>query len=247
MIISTKNLEFTIGSQTILNGISLNFTAGSMTGIIGPNGSGKTTFFNCLSGFSYPSKGTISFREQDVSYTSPHLRARMGLGRVFQNFGIFREQTVLENVLIALEKENSLLQSFIPSPNRLRAQKESALEYLKEVGLQDKAQQKAGSLSGGQMRLLEIIRTLAFKAEVFLLDEPTAGVSPRMKEDIISLIQKLKGFGKTVIIIEHDMNFIQSFVERIVVLNVGCVFMDGTPTEVLQNEGLKELYFGKNI
>jgi ABC-type branched-subunit amino acid transport system ATPase component len=122
--------------------------------------------------------------------------------------------------------------------------KTRSIEFLKEVKLETKADSKAGSLSGGQMRLLEIIRTLAFGADLFLLDEPTAGVSPRMKDDVAGLIKKLQGIGKTVLIIEHDINFIQKFCNRIIVLNEGRVVLDDTPELVRKNEQLKEIYFG---
>lgn len=245
MILSIKNIECTIGESKILNDVSFDIANGSLTGIIGPNGSGKTTLFNCISGFGAQCGGEVVFEGSPITQLPPDKRALLGLGRVFQNFGIFREQTVLENMLVALESRESFISSIIPNAKKLKRYKEQAIQYLSEVKLEEKVHQKAGSLSGGQMRLLEIIRTLAFGAKIFLLDEPTAGVSPRMKDDIISIIQRLKAMGKTVLIIEHDMNFIQSFVDRIIVMNSGSIFMDDAPSVVMNDTRLQELYFGK--
>ena len=120
------------------------------------------------------------------------------------------------------------------------------MAFLREVALEKKALDKAGSLSGGQMRLLEIVRTLALGADLFLLDEPTAGVSPRMKDDIAKSIKSLQALGKTVLIIEHDINFIQKFCDRIVVLEEGRVVLDDSPERVRNDVRLQEIYFGKD-
>jgi ABC-type branched-subunit amino acid transport system ATPase component len=150
--------------------------------------------------------------------------------------------SLVENILLALEGSSSGKAN--AAKVGLAEMKTRSIEFLKEVKLETKADSKAGSLSGGQMRLLEIIRTLAFGADLFLLDEPTAGVSPRMKDDVAGLIKKLQGIGKTVLIIEHDINFIQKFCNRIIVLNEGRVVLDDTPELVRKNEQLKEIYFG---
>jgi|LakMenEpi03Aug12_release.lakeMendotaPanAssembly.Ray.scaffolds.fasta_scaffold293719_2 branched-chain amino acid transport system ATP-binding protein len=247
-VVSVNGLEVSFGDAKILQGVTFGVTRGSTVGIIGPNGSGKTTLFNCLSGFVAPSAGSIYVGEKNVTSFSPNERARCGLGRVFQNFGIFREMTVLENLVIALQSKvpwgASSVSSLLPWGSAYRQVKEEAFSYLQEVKLAEKAQLKAGSLSGGQMRLLEIIRAVAFGATVLLLDEPTAGVSPRMKDTIAELITTLHSNGKTVLIIEHDVNFIQRFCERILVLNEGQVVLDDTPERVRENKALQEIYFG---
>ena len=247
-VLSVNGLEVSFGDAKILQGVTFGLKAGSTVGIIGPNGSGKTTLFNCLSGFVSPSAGTIFIGNKNVTSLSPNERARCGLGRVFQNFGIFREMTVQENLIIALQSKvpwgSSTVSSLLPWGRGYRQVKEEALTYLREVKLEEKAHLKAGSLSGGQMRLLEIIRSVAFGASVLLLDEPTAGVSPKMKDTIAELITTLHSNGKTVLIIEHDINFIQRFCERILVLDGGRVVLDDTPERVRENKALQEVYFG---
>jgi ABC-type branched-subunit amino acid transport system ATPase component len=243
VMLEVSELYLRVGRSSILNGIDLKITQGETVGIVGPNGSGKTTLFNCLSGFLEPYRGEVKLNSKDIIAKSPSDRALMGIGRTFQNFGIFKEMTVEENIVTALEARKSFLGRFFSCgiPADLRSK---SLDLLKEVGIEGKLSSRASSLSGGQMRLLEIVRLLAFEAELFLLDEPTAGVSPKMKDDVANLILKLKSQGKTVLIIEHDMQFIQRFCDRIIVLESGKVVMDGSPKEVRENPRLQEIYFG---
>lgn len=236
--LSVRDLSLTIGPQRILHNIHLDVQQGEVIGLIGPNGSGKTTFFNVLSGFLRPTHGSIHFRDVDMTVMSPSRRARIGIGRVFQNFGIFRDMTLEENVLVALES--------LPVDQRmvLGDLKAKVHETLKMVNLQDHAHKKASSLSGGQMRLLEIARTLTSGKELFLLDEPTAGVSPKMTGQVADLILTLKQQGKTVLIIEHDLPFIRRICDRVIVLDVGEIALQGKPEEVQKDKKLKEIYFG---
>lgn len=237
-LLQIRDLSLTLGGQPILKGIDLEVEKGEVIGVIGPNGSGKTTLFNVLSGFLKPTHGNIHFKQTDMTTMAAAERARIGIGRVFQNFGIFREMTLFENVLVALEA--------LPKEQRLVLGdlKKAVHSTLKLVQLEDHAKRKASSLSGGQMRLLEIARTLVSGKELFLLDEPTAGVSPKMTGQIAGLILTLKKEGKTVLIVEHDLPFIQKICDRVIVLDVGQVVLEGKPDEVRGNRKLKELYFG---
>ncbi|MEQ1849792.1 MAG: ABC transporter ATP-binding protein [Candidatus Peribacteraceae bacterium] len=237
-LLSTSDISLILSGQQILKDVSVEIEPGEIVGLIGPNGSGKTTFFNVLSGFLRPSKGTLMFHGKDITSLSAPERSRLGIGRVFQNFGIFREMTLIENVQVALE---SLPKGKRPKKSEIPS---IVAKTLSMVGLQEHAKKKASSLSGGQMRLLEIARTLASGKELFLLDEPTAGVSPKMTSDVASIIKKLKQEGKTVIIVEHDLPFIRKICDRVIVLDVGEVALSGTPEEVHSSQKLKELYFG---
>ena len=239
-----KNLTFGIQGTPILNGATFEVSAGETVGMIGPNGSGKTTLFNCISGFNYPDSGKIIYNGQDITRLPPYARAQLGLGRVFQNAGVFREMSVIENVITAIEGRQSVLDTFLPWGPQTAENRRRAMQFLEEVRLSKVHKQKASSLSGGQMRLLEIIRTLAFGADLFLLDEPTAGVSPKMKDDVAHLIMKLQEMKKTVLVIEHDINFIQKFCDRVVVLDVGKIVLDDTPAAIRENDLLQEIYFG---
>jgi len=244
-MLSVSDLHVRFGDAYILNGAAFTAAAGEAIGIIGPNGSGKTTLFNCLSGFAAPERGAISLDGRDMTHLPPYTRAELGIGRVFQSFGIFREMTVLENIIIALEARAGFWRTFFPWSPASRALRTRAREWLAQVKLADKAEERAGLLSGGQMRLLEIVRALAFGAEVFLLDEPTAGVSPKMKDEVAGLIAHVQSLGKTTLIIEHDINFVQSFSTRVLVLDQGRVVLDDTPENVRKSAVLQEIYFGK--
>lgn len=237
-LLSLSNLSLTIGNHSILNDVSFDVEEGQVIGLIGPNGSGKTTLFNVISGFLKPSTGSITMRNDDITQDRPSVRAHKGIGRVFQNFGIFREMTLEENILVALEA--------LPKEQRrdLGDLHDVVSATLDMVGLSSHAKAKAGSLSGGQMRLLEIARTLKSGKQLFLLDEPTAGVSPKMTGQVADIIKTLKAEGKTVLIIEHDLPFIGSICDEVVVLDVGKVVLQGTPGQVKQSKELQEIYFG---
>ena len=244
-MLNLKDVFVSFKETKVLNSISCSFDAGATIGVIGPNGSGKTTLFNCISGFVPCTAGTIELRGQEIHHLQPYQRAQLGLGRVFQNFGIFREMTLLENIQIALESRRDSPSGFWPWSKLTKQLQEEAMTFLQELHLEEKALHKAGTLSGGQMRLLEIARTLAVGADLFLLDESTAGVSPRMKDDIAGSIKRLQELGKTVLIIEHDITFIQKFCSRIVVLEEGRIVLDGSPERVRTDVRLQDIYFGR--
>lgn len=237
-LLSLQCVSLSIGQHAILRDVTFDVEHGEVLGLIGPNGSGKTTLFNVISGFLRPTSGRVHLRGEDITELPPHERARQGIGRVFQNFGIFREMTLEENVLVALEA--------LPKEERqeLGDLRDVVWGTLEMVGLSDFAKRKAGSLSGGQMRLLEIARTLKSGKELFLLDEPTAGVSPKMTYQVADVIRKLKEQKKTVLVIEHDLPFIARICDRVVVMDVGQVVLSGTPQEVKESRQLQEIYFG---
>lgn len=237
-----SDLHLTIAGHRILEGVNLEIATGEQVGMIGPNGSGKTTLFNTISGFLTPQRGSVELDAKEITALSPAERAQRGLGRVFQNFGIFRELTVCENMLVALESRAGRYSA--PWGRSARERRRTALEALESVGLHDKADQRAQMLSGGQMRLLEIARLLLYGANVLLLDEPTAGVSPRMKGEIEKMFGTLRAQGKTCIVIEHDITFIERLCNRIVVLEGGRVVLDGLPDAVRRDSRLQEIYFG---
>jgi branched-chain amino acid transport system ATP-binding protein len=230
------------GSRTILTELSFAVQRGETLGIVGPNGSGKTTLFNCISGFVQQAHGRIILDGVDISLEPPFSRARAGLGRVFQNPGIFRELTVRENLQLALERDTSLWRSVFRKPTSLNAEHISQL--LDEIALTQSLDMSASQLSGGQMRLLEIARALLFGSQLLLLDEPTAGVAPILKKEVGKLIRRLQSENKTLIIIEHDMRFISEFCDRIIVLDSGAIALEGTPQELRESAKLKEIYLG---
>lgn len=243
-MLECKNIELSLSGSNILKGVHFAISKNEVVGLIGPNGSGKTTLFNVISGFLRQQQGEIHLAGERIENLRPYQRAQRGLGRVFQNFGIFKEMSLMENLLAAIESKQSLRSTFLPWSKQCKKNREHALTLLERIGLADHANAKAASLSGGQMRLLEIIRLVAFDAHFLLLDEPTAGVSPKMKQEVSSLIESIADKNRTVFIIEHDMNFIKSICKRILVMDSGIITMDGSPQEVRDSPQLQEIYFG---
>lgn len=243
-MLTCEDVHLKIGGTPILNGVTFSVTKGEMVGMIGPNGCGKTTLFNAVSGFLPIHKGELILSDHKIGSLAPYQRARKGIGRVFQNSGVFHEMSVLENMVLALEGGLPWYESFLPWSRRTRKLVKRAREHLEGVGLSSLAGQKGASLSGGQKRLLEISRTLAMGATVLLLDEPTAGVSPKMKGNIAQMMIQLREEGKTVLVIEHDINFIQGFCDRILVMDGGRIVLDDTPENVRNDPKLQDIYFG---
>lgn len=220
-----KELSVEIRGSLILNNINFEVSKGETLGIIGPNGSGKTTLFNVISGFIREGSGTIELDGERIETYPPFIRAQKGIGRVFQSGGIFGELTVLENLIITGKK--------VPFD-----------ELLKAIGLLNKANEPASVLSGGQKRLLELIRAEIFDPKVLLLDEPTAGVAPNMKQVLAERINSLKSKKRSLLIIEHDIQFISSLCDRVLVLFQGEIVMSGKPDEIRNDPYLQEIYFG---
>lgn len=243
-MLNISKISLSFGETVVLNGLTLEISNGETVGLIGPNGSGKTSMFNIICGFLNCQQGELSFKGVKLNPLAPYERARLGIGRVFQNFGIFKDMTVEDNVLLALESRKSFFRSILPFGKNTAVLRNQAREFLNEVGLGEKFASKAGVLSGGQLRLLEIARILAFGAELFLLDEPTAGVSPKMKGDVATMIKKLRELGKSIMVIEHDLNFIGELCDRILVLDSGKIAIDGEVEAVRSNPLLQEIYFG---
>jgi ABC-type branched-subunit amino acid transport system ATPase component len=243
-MLKIEDLTVRFGTNRIINSLKLEVQSGQALGIIGPNGCGKTTLFNAISGFVPCFNGSIFWGQHQLENLAAHQRASLGIARVFQNSGVFKELTVAENMIIALESKSKGLNPIFSWGSRYKKYKAEAKAILEEVKLDTKLEEKAASLSGGQLRLLEISRAVAFGADLFLLDEPTAGVSPKMKDEVVAAVKRLSLLGKTILIIEHDINLIDRFCEKVVVLDAGQVVLEGTPMEVRQNPALQEVYFG---
>lgn len=218
-----SDIKVNLSGSMILQGISFEAKKGETLGIIGPNGSGKTTLFNVISGFVRQAGGSIELDGECIEELPAFIRAQKGIGRVFQSGGVFGELTVLENLIITGKKVDYE-------------------KYLQDVGL-DK-NKLSSFLSGGQKRILELIRAQIMEPKVLLLDEPTAGVAPNMKQVLADKINSLKTKDRVVLIIEHDIQFISSLCDRILVLHQGQIVMSGKPEEIRKDPYLQEIYFG---
>jgi len=226
----------------------LDVEAGSITGLIGPNGAGKSTLFNCISGFLRPQSGRVLLDGKRIDRRSPHWIARAGLVRTFQTPRALTRMTVLENVMLAAPRQGGerLGGSLRPSARRHeREVRARAAELLELVRLDANARLLAGTLSGGQRKLLELIRALMAEPRILLLDEPMAGVSPTLRVDLLGHILALRERdGITLLIIEHDLDFVMRASDRVIVMNDGKVIAEGSPDEVRADERVIDAYLG---
>ena len=244
-MLKLENIHVKFGKTPILHDISLSLNPGEIVGIIGPNGSGKTTLLNAISGFAKPSEGSILFRDQDVTHRSAFQRASQGIGRSFQSAGVFRDMTVEENLIIAIEQVKKYPWWWQFSRKYLKKTAEIIDHSLEEVGLTAHKKSLAGVLSGGQLRLLELARLGLTDGSLLLIDEPTAGVAPAMKKTLAKTIRSLLQEQKrSILIIEHDLKFLFELVDRVIVIVEGRVYMEGKPADVAQDRKLQEVYFG---
>ena len=249
-LISVKNLKKSFGGIAAVDVKELSFIKGELTSVIGPNGAGKTTFFDLISGFQNADSGDIFLKEKNISNSQPYKIARMGMVRTFQLTKVFDRMTVMENLLFSGSNVNN--DSFLRSILKLNSQKvyenslkDKANEIMKDLNIGHMADSYARELSGGQKKLLELARAIINEPKILLLDEPLAGVNPKLAEDILSLIKKLSEDGITIVMVEHNIEAVMKISERVVVLAEGSLIADGSPNEIRTNKNVIEAYLGK--
>ena len=253
-LLEVKGLTKNFGGLSAVSNVSLKAEKGELIGLIGPNGAGKTTFFNLLTGVYIPTEGTIELETENgktlLNGIAPNKITELGLARTFQNIRLFKDLTVLENVMIAMHahKGNSLFSSLFRTKAYYETEKmmkEEALELLKIFNLESFAQDKAKNLAYGQQRELEIVRALATKPKILFLDEPAAGMNPQETANLTRLIAQIQEqFGLTVVLIEHDMSLVMEICQRLYVLEYGRLLAHGTPEEIKKNPDVIRAYLG---
>mgnify|MGYP006274049483 CR=1 FL=1 len=231
IILRTEELTKTFGALRANDGISLSVPRGEIRGIIGPNGSGKTTFFNTVTGFYQPDGGSVTFDGTDITGWKPHKIARRGLGRTFQIVSPFENMTVRQNMLA--------VQTTADFDKRARAD-----EILAFLDIDHVAENQASGMSGGQQKLLELARVLMLDPKVIMLDEPAAGVNPALQERIMDHIRELNEEGTSFVVVEHDMSVIRSIVDTVSVFDQGALIAEGTFDEVRQDKQVRQAYLG---
>jgi branched-chain amino acid transport system ATP-binding protein len=248
-IIAADTLVMQFGGMRAVNGMSLNLARGEILGLIGPNGAGKTTLFNLIAGALKPTSGTIALHGADVTGEATERRIARGLGRTFQIPKPFAHMTVLENVLTGAQGQagEGLLANFL-KPGLVGRQEKHAVEkaraILEFLTLTRLAHEPARILSGGQRKLLELARVLMADPTVILLDEPAAGVNPALLEFIIARILDLNAEGKSMLLIEHNMEMVSRLCGRVVCMAEGALLAEGKPMDVARNPAVIEAYLG---
>lgn len=242
-MLEVKDLRKSFGQLEIICGMDLEVTQGQRHAIIGPNGAGKTTFFNLLSGRYKPTGGRILFKGRKISGLPPHEINRRGLARSFQITNVFPGLSVLENVRSVVLSRHGVRFNLFNAVERMKTINQESMEILQQIGLAEKAALQAGEMAYGEQRALEIGLALASRPEMILLDEPTAGMSVDETREAVKLVDRVTR-GKTLMIIEHDMEVVFTLADVITVINYGQVLASGPPDEIRNHPKVKEAYLG---
>ena len=249
-LLDVKNLTKNFGGLTAVGDVTMHLNEGELVGLIGPNGAGKTTLFNLLTGVYEPSEGSVSLDGTLLNNKKPYKIASLGLSRTFQNIRLFKDMTVLENVLVGMANQNKshVFASFLRLPKFYQSEEElrqKAMDLLAIFNLDGDADTLAKNLPYGQQRRLEIVRALATEPKILFLDEPAAGMNPQETAELTQLIRQIKEeFDITIMLIEHDMSLVMEVTERIYVLEYGRLIAHGTPDEIKNNQRVIEAYLG---
>ncbi|MFC0226004.1 high-affinity branched-chain amino acid ABC transporter ATP-binding protein LivG [Serratia aquatilis] len=250
-LLAVEGLCMRFGGLLAVNNVALQLNEGEIVSLIGPNGAGKTTVFNCLTGFYRPTSGSIKLRDRHLEGLSGQSIARMGVVRTFQHVRLFREMTVIENLLVAQHQhlKSGVFAGLLKTPAFRRAEAdalERAAVWLERVGLLEMANRTAGNLAYGQQRRLEIARCMVTRPELLMLDEPAAGLNPKETDELDHLIIELRNQHKvSVLLIEHDMKLVMGISDRIYVVNQGTPLAQGVPAEIRNNPDVIRAYLGE--
>lgn len=243
-ILNIKNLKKHFGGVQAVDDCSFGVERGTITALIGPNGSGKTTVFNLISGVTKADSGKIILADKNLTHLSPHIISNLGVSRVFQQSRLFANLTVEENLLLAFDNEDqNFWQSFFGLKNENQISKKKIIaDYLAEMRITHMRDIQTRDLSFGQKRLVEILRALINPHNLLMLDEPVAGVTPELRDKIKGTLLDLKAKGETILLIEHDMNFTLKVSDWVIVMDAGQVIAEGTPDQIRHNPKVLEAY-----
>ncbi len=247
--LEVTNLKKSFGGIKAVDVESLNLNRNELTSIIGPNGAGKTTFFDLISGFQDSDEGKVYLNNKNISKSQPYAIARLGMIRTFQLTKVFDRMTVLENMMFSASTVNndSFLKSLAKLPSQKTTEKkirDKSFEIMKELNIDHMANSYAREMSGGQKKLLELGRSIINNPSVLLLDEPLAGVNPKLAEEILQIILNLAEKGISILMVEHNIEAVMKISERVIVLAEGKVIADSTPENIRTDEKVIEAYLG---
>ena len=245
-MLKIQNLSKAFGGVKAVNDCSFEIKKGTITALIGPNGSGKSTLFNLVSGVLKADSGKIIFDDKEITNKNPEAISNLGISRMFQQSRLFKNLSVRENLLLAIDNEDTKFWKNLLGLNKITKEKEEKIrEMLKLVEMERFENRITRELSFGQKRLIELVRTILNSHKLLMLDEPVAGVNPRLRKIIANVLLKLKKEGKTILLIEHDMNFALSLADEVIVMDEGKVIAKGKPKEIKNNPKVLEAYLGE--
>ena len=249
-VLKAEHLGISFGGLKAVSDFDIQIGQNELVGLIGPNGAGKTTIFNLLTGVYQPTEGVIYLNGKSMAKKKPNQMVKEGIARTFQNIRLFKELSVLDNVKVAMQQhmKYNVVSAILRLPSYWREERkttEEARELLKIFNMEDLAEQQASNLPYGQQRKLEILRALAARPKLLLLDEPAAGMNPTETRELMETIRQIREmFGVSILLIEHDMSLVMGVCERIYVLDYGTLIADGTPDQIRSNEKVIKAYLG---
>lgn len=249
-ILETRDIGIQFGGLKAVDNVNFKAEEGEITALIGPNGAGKTTLFNLIAGFYQPTSGKVYFKGQDITSLKPYQRTRIGLARTFQNINLFKDMSVMDNALVGQHCRMTYdpITAMLSLPAKRKQEKQSREDIMKILdfmGLANVANEKAGSLSYGMQKNLEIARAMATSPELLLLDEPASGLNTQELDQLSQRVLRMRDMGITVVLIEHKMDVVMNISHNIMVLNFGECIAFGTPEEISANQQVIEAYLGK--
>lgn len=246
-MLEIKNLTKSFGGLIAVNNCSFEVEENTVTSLIGPNGAGKTTIFNLLSGLLTADKGKVSLANHDISHLPPYLRAEYGLARTFQLIKHFKYLSVQENLLLALDSEDQKFWLSIIGKNKDTNEEINKIkEILGLLGIEEKLEAYPNDLSYGQQKLLALARVLLQPHKLLLLDEPVAGINPGLRQELKKILLNLKTRNETILLIEHDMDFVMDISDKVIVMSQGKILKEGLPREVQNDPEVLEVYLGES-
>jgi branched-chain amino acid transport system ATP-binding protein len=248
-LLEVQGLTKSFGGVTAVNNVSFHLDKGEIVAVIGPNGAGKTTLFNMITGVIPPTSGKVLFNEEELTGKEPYQIAFAGITRTFQNLQVFENMSVIENVMTGVHcrLKTGIIHAGFRLPRVRKEEKEAfetAMQYLRKVGIADLAYEDAKTLPYGNQRLLEIARAAASSPKLILLDEPMAGLNPKESAQLVQVIRQMREEGMSFLFVEHDMETVMEISDRIVVIDYGKKIAEGTPAEIYENEAVIAAYLG---
>ena len=245
-MLKIQNLKKHFGGVKAVDSCSFKVEEKTITALIGPNGAGKSTVFNLISGILKAGSGQIMFKDSEITNLAPEKISNLGISRLFQQSRLFNNLTVKENLLLALDNEDTKFWQNLLKKKRRRKEKREKIKKMLELVRMEKFKNKlARNLSYGQKRLIELLRTILNPHTFLILDEPVAGVNPKLRQLIAKVLLKLKEQGETILLIEHDMNFTLDVADRVIVMDEGRVIAEERPNEIKNNPKVLEAYLGE--